>query len=100
MAYATKKTLRSAAANKPKNSFDARNALFDGGHLVNDIDFSICVRKKYALGSGPPGQASKVYDLCHTVTFLHVARVKKHTAMRESHACKHVRQHLIPRATA
>ena len=60
-----------------KNCFDALNALFDGGHLVNNIDFSICVRKKYALGSGPPGQASKVYDLCHTVTFLHVARVTK-----------------------
>ena len=36
--------------------------------------------------------------------FLHVARVKKHTAMRESHVlcakCNNVRQNLIPRATA
>ena len=29
-------------------------------------------------------QWPEVYDSCHT--FLHVAQVKKHTAMRESHA--------------
>ena len=43
----------------------------------------------------------EVYDLCQT--FLHVARVKQHTAMRESHAFRNVqnmRQNLIPRATA
>ena len=66
---------------------------------------------------GPPAHAStrsarqwpEVYDLCHT--FLHVARVKKPTAMRECDSrmairfltratCKNVRQNLIPRATA
>ena len=29
-------------------------------------------------------QSPEVYDLCHT--FFHVVQVKKHTAMRESHA--------------
>ena len=60
-------------------------------------------------------QWREVYDLCHT--FLYVERVKKPTAMRESHAriardsrmavgfltratCKNVRQNLIPHATA
>ena len=52
-------------------------------------------------------QWPEVYDLCHT--FLHVALVKKPTAMRESHVIardsrmqkrKNVRQNLIPRATA
>ena len=62
-------------------------------------------------------QWPEVYDSCHT--FLDVARVKQHTAMRESHAfhtrpcdsrmavccltratSKNVRQNLIPRATA
>ena len=35
-------------------------------------------KKKYSR------QWPEVYDLCHT--FLHVARVRKHTAMRELHA--------------
>ena len=40
-------------------------------------------------------QWPEVYDLCHT--FLHVAQVKKPTAMRELHAtCKNVWQNLIP----
>ena len=63
-------------------------------------------------------QWPEVYDSCHT--FLHVARVRKHTDMRELHAfcvqfscnsrmsvyfltrttCKNVRQNLILRATA
>ena len=43
-------------------------------------------------------QWPEVYDLCHT--FLHVAQVRKHTDMRESHAFKNVLQNLIPRATA
>ena len=62
---------------------------------------------------GATRQLPEVYGLCHTI--LHVARVKEHTAMRESHAllfdsrnvcsltrakCKNVRQNLIPRATA
>ena len=34
-----------------------------------------------AVGSGP---RTEVYDSCHT--FLHVARVRKHTDMRELHA--------------
>ena len=40
-------------------------------------------------------QWPEVYDSCHT--FLHVARVRKHTDMRELHV---FRQNLIPRATA
>ena len=40
-------------------------------------------------------QWPKVYDFCHT--FLHVARVRKHTNMQELHSEK---KNLIPRATA
>ena len=41
---------------------------------------SVCLSSLAALLRQWP----EVYDLCHT--FLHVARVKKPTAMRESHA--------------
>ena len=45
-------------------------------------------------------QWPEVYDLCPT--FLHVARVRKQTDMRELHAqrAKKVQQNLIPGATA
>ena len=46
--------------------------------------------KKFDIKKFDIRQCSKVYDLCHT--FLHVELVRKHTAMRESHAFPAMRE--------